>query len=81
MGTETMEHDGIVLKKILNSNLFLGKYPMITRVEVDPYGKGIDIVLIPNNTQEYWDIKKEIHSYVWELSKLASVTSRFNIYP
>ena len=79
---EAMEHDTIVLKKILNSELFLGKFPVIERVEVDMYGiNGIDIVLIPNDTKQYWIDKKEIYPYIWDRAKMASVTSRFNVYP
>lgn len=80
---EQMEHDAIVLKKILNSELFLGKYPIIDRVAVDLYGRGIDIVLFPNDSKKYWEIKKEIYPYIWDIAKMASVNvkSGFNIYP
>lgn len=76
-----MEHDIIVLKKILNSALFLGKYPIIDRVHVDQHGKEIDIVLIPNDSKKYWETKKEIHSYIWNIKKMAGVKSGLNIYP
>ena len=76
-----MEHDINVLKKILNSALFLGKYPIIDRVHVDQHGKGIDIVLIPNDSKKYWETKKEIHSYIWDIKKMAGVKSGLNIYP
>jgi hypothetical protein len=78
-----MEHDIIILKKILNSALFLGKYPIIDRVHVDQHGKGIDIVLIPNDSKKYWETKKEIHSYIWSITKMAGVNVKYglNIYP
>ena len=43
---DSIEHDVKVLHKILNSELFLGKYPVISRVWVEEYGNDrIDIVL------------------------------------
>lgn len=79
---EVMEHDTIVLKKILNSELFLGKFPVIKRVEVNMYGiDGIDIVLIPNDIKQYWIDKKEIYPYIYNIATMASVTSRFRVYP
>lgn len=79
---EPMEHDTIVLKKILNSELFLSKFPIINRVEVDMYGiDGIDIVLIPNDTKQYWLDKNEMYNFIWNIAKMSSVTSRFRVYP
>ena len=79
---EDMERDAIVLKKLLNSKVFLNKFPVIDRVDVSLYGiDGIDIVLIPNDTKQYWIDKKEIYPYIWQLATMASVTSRFNVYP
>lgn len=76
-----MEQDIIALRKILNSRLFLEKYPVIKRVHVDGYGRGIDIVLIPNNDKEYWSIKNEIKNYIHTISRAASINSYFKIYP
>jgi len=76
-----MEHDIKVLRKILNSELFLGKYPMISRVFVDKYCDKIDIVMIPSETEKFWPIKDEITSYIWSLAKMSGVETRFNIYP
>ena len=80
---DSIEKDVKVLKKILNSELFLGKYPIIERVFVDEqYGNKIDIVLIVNEpSNKYWPIRDEIRSYIWNIAKMAGVTSRFNIYP
>ena len=79
---EPMEHDTIVLKKILNSELFLSKFPIINRVEVDIYGvDGIDVVLIPNDTKKYWLYKYEIYKFISNIAKMSSVTSRFRVYP
>ena len=80
---DNIEHDVKVLKKILNSELFLGKYPMIERVLVDEqYGNKIDIVLIVNEpSNKYWPIREEIRSFIWNVAKMAGVTSRFQIYP
>jgi hypothetical protein len=61
----------------------LGKYSVIERVLVDEqYGNKIDIVLIVNEpSNKYWPIRDEIRSYIWNIAKMAGVTSRFNIYP
>jgi len=77
----SIEKDVKVLKKILNSELFLGKYPIIERVFVDEqYGNKIDIVMSITDPS-YWKVSDEIKSYIWNISKMASVTSKFNIYP
>ena len=78
-----IEHDVKVLKKILNSPLFLDKYPMINRVWVEEYGNNkIDIVLsVKEPANEYWPVRDEINSFIWNIAKMSGVTSRFNIYP
>lgn len=80
---DNIEHDVNVLNKVLNSELFLGKYPMINRVWVEEYGNNkIDIVLRVNEpSNEYWPVREEIKSFIWNIAKMASITSRFNIYP
>jgi hypothetical protein len=80
---DSIEQDVKVLKRVLNSELFLGKYSVIERVLVDEqYGNKIDIVLIVNEpSNKYWPIRDEIRSYIWNIAKMAGVTSRFNIYP
>jgi hypothetical protein len=78
---DTMERDIIVLDKLLNSKLFLNKYPMVNRVSVTKYGNGIDIVIFPDETKRYFDVRKEIGYYIWDISRLASVETYFNIYP
>jgi hypothetical protein len=78
---DSIEQDVKVLKKILNSELFLGKYPIIERVFVDKqYGNKIDIVMSITDPS-YWKVSDEIRSYIWNIAKMAGVTSRFNIYP
>jgi len=78
---DNIEHDVKVLHKILNSELFLGKYPIVDRVWVDKrYGNNIDIVMSINDAQ-FWAIRDEIISNIWNLAKMAGVTSRFQIYP
>jgi hypothetical protein len=78
---DNIEHDVKVLHKILNSELFLGKYPIVDRVWVDKrYGNNIDIVMSIND-QQYWAVRDEITSNIWNLAKMAGVTSRFQIYP
>ena len=80
---DIIEQDVKVLKKILNSELFLGKYPIIERVWVEEYGiNKIDIVLsVKEPYSEYSPLRDEIRSYIWNIAKMAGVTSRFNIYP
>jgi hypothetical protein len=78
---DTRERDIIVLDKLLNSKLFLKRYPMVDRVSVTKYGNGIDIVIFPDETKRYFDVRKEIGYYIWDISRLASVETYFNIYP
>jgi hypothetical protein len=80
---DSIEQDVKVLKRILNSELFLGKYPIIERVWVEEYGNDrIDIVLnVKEPYSEYSPFRDEIKSYIWNIAKMAGVTSRFNIYP
>jgi biotin synthase-related radical SAM superfamily protein len=80
---DNIEHDVKVLKKILNSPLFLDKYTMISRVWVEEYGNSrIDIVLnVKEPYSEYSPFRDEIKSFIWNIAKMSGVTSRFNIYP
>jgi hypothetical protein len=81
---DTIELDVKILNKLLNSKLFLDKYPIIDRVAVDKYGKVIEIVLIVNNTKEYFynlGLRDEINSFIRDIAKSASVDSYFNVYP
>jgi hypothetical protein len=78
---DTRERDIIVLDKLLNSKLFLKRYPMVNRVSVTKYRDGIDIVIFPDETKRYFDVRKEIGHFIWDVSRLASVETYFNIYP
>jgi hypothetical protein len=79
---EDMERDAIILKKVLNSKLFLNKFPVIDRVDVSLYGYGgIDIFLTPNDIKQYWIDKKEIYPFIWDIATMAGVTSRLSVYP
>jgi len=78
---DTIERDIKILDKLLNSKLFLKRYPMVERVSVTKYGNGIDIVIFPDETKRYFDVRKEIGYYIWDISRLASVETYFNIYP
>jgi hypothetical protein len=78
---DNIEHDVKVLKKLLNSPLFLDKYPIIERVWVDKqYGNKIDIVMSITDPS-YWSLSDEIKSFIWSIAKMSGVTSRFHIYP
>jgi len=49
---DKLEHSIRVLDKVLNSELFLGKYPMVKRVEVEKNGRSsINIILIYDETK------------------------------
>jgi small-conductance mechanosensitive channel len=80
---DNIEHDVNVLKKVLNSELFLGNYPMINRVWVEEYGTNkIDIVLsVKEPANEYWPVRDEVKKSIHNLAKMAGVKTRFNIYP
>ncbi len=80
---DSIEQDVKVLKRVLNSELFLGKYPVISRVWVEEYGNDrIDIILnVKEPYSEYSPFRDEIKSFIFNIAKMAGVTSRFNIYP
>ena len=80
---DNIEQDVKVLRKLLNSPLFLDKYPLISRVWVEEYGtKRIDIILnVKDPYSEYTPLRDEIKSYIYNLAKMLGVTSRFIIYP
>ena len=83
---DSIEHDIKVLHKILNSELFLGKYPMINRVWVDrkiyQHMGLIDIVLSVNEpADEYWPVRDEAKTFIHTLAKMVDVKSHLKIYP
>ena len=80
---DNIEQDVKVLRKLLNSPLFLDKYPLIGRVWVEEYGtKRIDIILnVKDPYSEYTPLRDEIKSYIYNIAKMLGVTTRFIIYP
>ena len=83
---DNIEHDVKVLKKLLNSELFLGKYPMINRVwvdgKIDGYIEVIDIVLsVKEPADEYWPVRDEVKTFIHNLAKMVDVKSPLRIYP
>jgi hypothetical protein len=80
---DNIEQDVKVLRKLLNSPLFLDKYPLISRVWVEEYGTNkIDIVLnVKDPYSDYTPVRDEIKSYIYNLAKMLGVTTRFIIYP
>ena len=83
---DSIEQDVKVLKRVLNSELFLGKYPMISRVWVDGkingYIEVIDIVLSVNEpADEYWPVRDEVKTFIHNLAKMVDVKSHLKIYP
>jgi hypothetical protein len=72
---------GDLLKKVLNSELFLGRYPIIKRVEVEPSKVSITIILIfDESTKDYWDQKPEIHSFIRDIKKMLGIPNIINLY-
>ena len=73
------------LDKVLNSRVFLDKYPCINMVSVDGFGYGIDIVMFINDSindsKKYWEVKDEISSYIYSARQAGSVESKVYIYP
>ncbi len=80
---DNIEQDVKVLRKLLNSPLFLDKYPLISRVWVEEYGTNkIDIILnVKDPYSEYTPLRDEIKSYIYNIAKMLGVTTRFIIYP
>jgi hypothetical protein len=83
---DNIEHDVKVLKKLLNSPLFLGKYPIIERVwvdgKIDGYIGVIDIVLrVKEPADEYWPVRGEVKTFIHNLAKMVDVKSPLRIYP
>ncbi len=79
---DNIEQDVKVLRKLLNSPLFLDKYPMINRVWVKKYGNNIDVVMsIDGPYKEFSPFRDEIRSFISTIAKMLGVTTRFIIYP
>jgi hypothetical protein len=75
-----------LLKKLLNHEIFLGKFPEIKHVFVDAFGEGVDIVFSINEDEysykDFSKIKNNARSLVRQLSKMASLDGlRLNMYP
>ena len=70
-----------LLKKVLNSELFLDRYPIIKRVEVEATKLSITIILIfDESTKDYWDQKPEIHSFIRDIKKMLGIPNIINLY-
>lgn len=82
---DNIEHDVKVLHKILNSELFLGKYPMINRVWVDAkITKLVEIAIVlsvKEPADEYWPVRDEVKTFIHNLAKMVDVKSPLRIYP
>jgi len=78
---DQMERDIAILRKLLNGKLFLNKFPVIERVAVEKYGDSIDVIMILNDTKEYFKVVNKIFDYVWQLKRMVDVESRISIYP
>jgi len=78
---DNIEQDIKILDKVLNSPLFLDKFPVISRVWITQFGKNIDVVLNPSDSGEYWKIRENIYSHIHNLRNIAGVKSRIQIYP
>ena len=78
---DAIDQDVKVLGKLLNSDVFLKKYPIIDRVFVYQFVNRIDIVMTVNDNDAYWKQHGYIESYIWDIAKMADVKSRFKIFP
>ena len=81
-----MEQKVKILKKLLHSELFLNKFPLIRFVHVNQYGeKNIDVVFSFTDGfvyKDYEDFREEARSLVYGLAKYAGISSRLiTIYP
>ncbi len=78
---EKLEHSIRVLDKVLNSELFLGKYPIIKRVEVEATGRSsLTIILIYDETKDYWDQRGKIHRFIWDIRKMIGIPNDIYMY-
>jgi hypothetical protein len=76
------DRDINVLRKLLSSEIFLGKYPFIDKVWVDRFGiNSIDIVLGPSDAGDYWSYNNDMYLDIHNLAKMADVTTKYRIYP
>ncbi len=78
---EIIELDIKILRKLLNSKLFLDKFPIIDRVWVDKSGNRVDVVLAPKEAKEYFSMRNDILRYIWKISHSAGVQTYYNVYP
>ena len=79
---DNTERDIKVLTKILHSDLFLGKYPFIEKVWVERFANNtIDIVLGSSDSGEYWAANNDMYVDIYNLAKMADVTTRYRVYP
>jgi hypothetical protein len=81
---EIIELDIKILRKLLNSKLFLDKFPIIDLVWVNKSGNRIDVVLSIKpikDTKEYFSMRNDILRYIWKISHSAGVQTYYNVYP
>jgi hypothetical protein len=78
---DKLERSADLLKKVLNSKIFLDNYPIIKRVEVESSKLSITIILIfDESTKDYWDQKPEIHSFIRDIRKMIGIPNIINLY-
>jgi hypothetical protein len=79
---DNTNRDIAVLRKLLHSEIFLGKYPFIEKVWVDEFGNNkIDIVLGTSDSKEFWSHNNNMYLDIHNLAKMADVTTKYRIYP
>ena len=76
-----IEQDIKVLSKVLNSKLFLERFPIINRVAVGKYGRGIEVVIIPYDVNEYWKVKDRVEDFIFRLTESSGIEYDYYIYP
>lgn len=81
-----MEQEVKILNKILNSEVFLNKFPLISHVFVNQYGeKNIDVVFsLKDNLsfKDYEPFREDARMTAYELAKFVDINPRLiSIYP
>jgi hypothetical protein len=73
-----------ILKKFLNNEKFLTKFPMINRVFVNNYDKdSIDIVISvkENMMRDYIKSSTDVRNYIYNMQKIVGIRKYLTIFP
>lgn len=76
-----IERDVKYLNKVLNSRMFLDKYPCISMVSVEGNAYYINIMLFVADSKKFWESRDEIINFIYSARRAGSVESKVYIYP